>query len=315
MIDIEQVDFIFRIYIVSILTLTDAGIAYWIKRKCNLNLGLLFFLNPVSVIITGYHNQFDNIAVFLALIAVEFVDEDSRDVTKNDVISIFFLSLSLMTKHILFIFFGWIFLQQNKGHSILKRFAYTFIPPAIFLLSFIPFCIGNRAALDGIIKNVFMYRSYNNYPLLRVILEMMSIPNNMYFYIYVAIMIVIGLLLRKQKLSDLMILYLASMVAFSSAISNQYLVIPVVALVACRKKVFFLLYEIFGFIYLILNDNELRFARRIIEHYPSSKRVLYIFSGEYGVMVMLMALVLAVMIILEIYEYHKKIISMKASTS
>ena len=302
LIDLGKVDFIFRVYIVSVLTLADVGIACWIRKNFNLNLSLLFFLNPVSIIITGYHNQFDNIAVLLALLATSFVDEESSNLTKKDFVSIILLSLSLMTKHILFIFFGWIFLQKNKGQSIIKRLAYTFIPPAIFLLSFIPFCIGNTAALEGIVNNVFRYRSYNNFPLLRVILKIIPIPNSMYFYIYVAIMIVVGLLLRKKRFSDMMILYFASMVAFSSAIANQYLIIPVIALVVYRNKIYFWLYEIFGFIYCILNGNELHFAGRIQAHYPSSERVLSILSGEGGVMVMLMAFVLAVMIILEIYE-------------
>ncbi len=46
---------IFRILIVSILTLADLGIMGFIAKKYSKKKALIFFLNPVSIIITGYH--------------------------------------------------------------------------------------------------------------------------------------------------------------------------------------------------------------------------------------------------------------------
>ncbi|MFM9172647.1 MAG: hypothetical protein ACKOQU_07675, partial [Acidimicrobiaceae bacterium] len=50
---------IFRLVIILVLTLADLLIAAIIARRFSHYAALLFFLNPVSIIITGYHNQFD----------------------------------------------------------------------------------------------------------------------------------------------------------------------------------------------------------------------------------------------------------------
>ena len=36
----------------------------------------LFFLNPISIIITGDHNQFDNLALLLGLLSTLFIGDD-----------------------------------------------------------------------------------------------------------------------------------------------------------------------------------------------------------------------------------------------
>ena len=103
----------FRAYIVTLLTLADLGIALWLAKNHSMKTSLFFFLNPISIVITGYHNQFDNIAVFFALLSVSFVDDKNENITKNDAIAIMFLSLSLITKHILYAFsYGFWFVRM-----------------------------------------------------------------------------------------------------------------------------------------------------------------------------------------------------------
>lgn len=69
---------IYRVMIVTVLTMADLGIAAFIANRHSYFKALVFFLNPVSIIITGFHNQFDNIAVMLALISTLFFNNEEK---------------------------------------------------------------------------------------------------------------------------------------------------------------------------------------------------------------------------------------------
>lgn len=264
---------------------------------------MIFFLNPISIIITGYHNQFDNIAILFALLAMDFVDDESKTLTKHDYIAIALLSVSMLTKHICFVFLIWMFFRK---YGVLKRVAYAGVPLGIFLLSFIPFTLGNRVAFDGILHNVFLYRSYNNYPFFRVLFGIIPFPYQYFFVVYTSIMIIIGWIYRNFEVEKSFLLYLIAMVAFSSAVANQYLIIPLVALVLYKNQFFFCFYELLGFTYFLLNANELHMAGRVISIFPEYESIISIIASEGGCVVVLMTWVLAIPIILEIICCVKK---------
>lgn len=289
---------LFRVYIVGVLTLVDVGIMLWMSDRYNNVYGLLFFLNPISIVITGYHNQFDNIAVLFALIASSFYDEESEKLTKKDLISIVFLTLSMLTKHLLFMFFIWILFRKMKGR--IKKIVYVFVPGVIFILSFIPFVVCNEKAFDGVLNNVFLYRSYNNYPLLRYLLRVVAIPNQLYFVIYLVMMAVIGWAFRKRSFRDQLLLYFVCMVSFSSAVANQYLIIPIAALIICENKLFFIAYELLGTMYCVLNVNELHLDAAITSRIPGLSNIISKLSGEGGIMITMMMIVLAFAIVREL---------------
>ena len=228
---------IFRILIVSVLTATEIGI--------------LFFLNPVSVFITGFHNQFDNIAVLLGLLTCSFYSEEEK-LSFKDLEFIVLFSLCLITKHIFFIFPVWILVK--KGLPLKKRCLYSFMPVLLFLTSFLPYCIKNQEALHGIIKNVFLYRSINNAPLLKMVYVFLRVPDNLFFIIYILIMVILGYIVRKKDYQYTVIFYLISMVTFASAIANQYLVIPIVSLCVLSKGICKYMYMGYAIMFLIFND-------------------------------------------------------------
>lgn len=252
---------IFRILIVGILTLTDMGIMWWLIKRYTINLGLIFFLNPVSIFITGFHNQFDNIAVFLGLLCVFFYNEEKK-ITGKDLCFVIIMSCCLITKHIFFCFPFWILVK--KGLPIMKRCLYSFIPPVLFLLSFVPFCIGNTDAFNGMVDHVFLYRSINNSPLLRIVYEVLNVPNSFYFFVYLGFLLLIPILFRKKSYEYLTILYLISMVTFASAVANQYLIIPIVALCIFSKGICRNFYFLYAAIFLLLNDCGLNLASKIV---------------------------------------------------
>lgn len=246
-------DVIYRVLIVAVLTLGDLGIAYYIKRKFNVMAAIIFFLNPISIIITGYHNQFDNLAIIVLLAASVFYNED-EEFSRKDIYFLLLFTGSLMIKHIAFMLPLWLLLR--KGLPMKKKFVYAFIPPLVFLLSFVPFIIGNTEALQGVLDNVFLYRSFNNAPLLHDMYELIGIAEENYFYCYFIVMAIAGVIYRKRCFQELTMLYLICMVAFSSAVANQYLVIPLVALVILSSKSYWL-YSLVGLLYLFNDGNGL----------------------------------------------------------
>lgn len=239
-------EILYRVMMVSTLTAADVGIMLIIARRYSVGKALIFFLNPISIIITGYHNQFDNIAVFLALCTLYFYNEEKK-FNSRDVGFVAFFSLCLIMKHILFLVPVFLLLRPNL--SIKKKLVYACVPPALFIVSFLPFAI-NKEGLRGILDHVFLYRSYNNFPLLRVLLNVLSVPASCWFAIYIILMVMIAFVTRKYDYEKQLLIYLIAMVAFSSAITNQYMVIPLVALCAFDLGKYRYGYISYGFLFL-----------------------------------------------------------------
>lgn len=252
----------FRFILISLYTLVDLAISCYIAKETKVLFGILFFLNPVSIIISGYHNQFDNIAVLLALIAAIYIgkasEENSKKLTKYDAGAIVFLSLSLLFKHLLFIFPIWILFNTNiKG--IKRKLAYIFIPVLIFLMSFIPFLFGG---FIGIMRNVFLYRSFNNMPIFAGIHNLFPQTTHYFMPIFILLIIAAAFIFRNEKPKDSVALYFICLVCFSSAIANQYLIIPIASLflLNCRQKFFYIAWAA---LFLILDKNGLNFITRL----------------------------------------------------
>lgn len=243
--DIQQT---YRVLLVGIFTLTDFAIAMWLAMRYSLKTSLIFFLNPISIVITGYHNQFDNMAILFALISCSYYNEE-ENFSKKDWLFVCFLSLSLIIKHILFIFPFWLLVKH--GLPLKKKFVYVFVPPIIFGFSFIPFVIGNFDAFLGVARNVFLYRSYAISPLLG---GPLGIPVQFYFSLYILMMILMAFIVRKQSYEYLLLLYFISMFTFSSSMAPQYYIIPVVTLCILDRGVIRNIYFIFVGGLLIISE-------------------------------------------------------------
>ena len=235
----------YRVMIVSVLIIGDLTITFLIKRKYGIKYALLFFLNPVSIYISGYHNQFDNLAVALLIMSMFFYNKD-ESFNKNDLFFIVFFSLSLMMKHICFMIPLWLLMRKNL--PIKKKIVYSVIPVLIFLLSFVPFVLFDRKAMMGVLNNVFLYRSYNVAPLLKGLYDFVGMPESLYFVVFVLIMAVMGIITRCFDYDHQAFVYLICMVAFSSASADQYLAIPVASLAVLSKKTYWV-YFFAGLIY------------------------------------------------------------------
>ena len=258
---------IYRVLIVGVLTIADLGIAAFIARRYSYIKALIFFLNPISIIITGYHNQFDNIAVLFALLSTVYFNEE-KEFNKKDIGFVLFFSLSLITKHILFLLP--IFLLLKRGLSIKKKMLYAFVPPALFLLSFLPFALSSNEAATGILNNVFLYSSFNNAPLLEILYKLINFPVGPRIIVYGIMMVILAWIIRKYQFDHIMLIYLIAMVSFSSAIANQYLAIPMVALCILNVGIWDKIYMAVVGVFLVLHSDGFNLLGYIQANSPGS---------------------------------------------
>ncbi len=280
-INLENWILTYRVLIVSVLTMADLGITAFLAKQYSYVKALIFFLNPISIIITGYHNQFDNISIFFALLTILYFNDEEK-LNKKDIKFVVFFSLSLITKHLLFILP--IFILFIGRVPIKKRLLYTIVPMLIFLLSFVPFAISSKEATIGIINNVFKYRSYNNAPLLTIIYNKIYFPSSQRIIVYIVMMIITAWIVRKYQFENILMIYLIAMVAFSSAIANQYLAIPMASLCILNVGKWNKIYIALVGLFLFLHGDGLGLYNTIIQsRFPNSicSKVgdLYLYNG------------------------------------
>jgi len=111
-----------------------------IAKKYNISptrTAVFFFLNPVSILLSGYHAHFDNVAVFFLLLGAWYYFCSNLPYRK--IITWLALTSGLIAKHILPFQTLLVFLFIYKGKKSLKGiilFGFTII---VFLATFIPF--------------------------------------------------------------------------------------------------------------------------------------------------------------------------------
>lgn len=231
--------------IVILLTLADLGIFAFLLRHYSLRIAALFFLNPISILITGYHNQFDNLAVLAGLVAVYIYEKGS--LRPHRVLGAIGLGVSLCIKHILFLFPLWLAIKEKRWTM---RVMIVVVPYAIFLASFLPYWSGGAV---GIRHNVFQYRSWENAPFWSMVLPFrhLYIPKRDLFF---GALLLLGVLWRKKTPLTSLHYYFISLVAFSSAVTNQYLAICAPS-VAVLWNWLFAVYSVAGAL-VIVGDHE-----------------------------------------------------------
>ena len=235
----------FRFLIVGVLTAADLGIWYLLRKRFGYVAGFLFFLNPISIIITGYHNQFDTLAIFAALMAAVLYEKDGP-MTKRKWWGLILLGVSLTIKHVFFLFPLWLAVRE-KGWR--QKLIVLVVPIAIFLASFLPFVAEGHA---GIVKNVFGYASFNNAPFWYTVLPQFVQSVVSIKLLFFGALVVFAFIMRKRSVVESLLMYSIVLVAFSAAIANQYLAI-VCAGIAVFPNVFFALYTLFGTLMLSIS--------------------------------------------------------------
>ena len=218
---------LFRIKLIVFLSLVDFSIFFALYKKYSLKIGLLFFLNPICIVITGHHNQFNNFGILLAFLAVLLYQKNQSQkdpINFKFIFPLIIMGLSLATKHILIFFPLWWAFKEKK---LIKKFLTLFVPYFVFVLSFWDYLPGDS---EYIIEKFFGGWWHATGPFWGMFAPKIV---HMYFDLHTLFnlsIIGLGFLLVNKSLRESFYLYLMAVVIFSSMMYPQYLVIPVLAM-------------------------------------------------------------------------------------
>ena len=242
---------VLRFTMAGFLSLVDVGIFFVLLRRLGMKVACLFYLNPISIIITGYHTQFGNFALLVGMLAVIiFGDDKEARLSRRKILGLLVLGLSLAVKHILFLFPLWLAARQ-KG--LLNKAAVLLVPTAVFALSFLPYWNEGK---QGIIQNVLLYSSKNNEYFYRL-----YVPQSLQYLIssrmvWVMLLGFFAFFFRKRGAFESLLFYTSILVWASPSIANQYLAIPL-SFTAAYFNPFNIAYTAVGTWYLFIDKNGL----------------------------------------------------------
>lgn len=232
---IDQVD-AFRSLIILTLTIVDTTIACIIFHKLlNINKALAYLLNPISFVIVAYQNQFDNLAILFAIIGVQYIQKHENKY--NDLLGAIFISISLITKHILLLFPVWILFK--KGLSLKSRVTILTVSYTGFIISFVPYL---PEGMPSILLNVFNYPSLDNFPLLYPILnwghlDLFNFIHSHSRQTFLLLILIFGWIMRNESPDTSFSIYLILIVALTSGLYNNYLTIPIFGLIMISNNI------------------------------------------------------------------------------
>ena len=251
---VSRNEYYFRYVIALFLSFIDMGIFIVLWQRLGKLVACLFLFNPISIIITGYHNQFDNLALLLGMSSVILIGDDFEKTIKGrKLIGVLLLALSLIIKHVLFLFPFWLAVKQ-KG--FFQKCLMAFIPVILFLLSFIPYWAEGKA---DIIKHVFTYPSQDNGVFYKYVIPMFiqNVLNK--WFVWVILLVVFAFFFRRSNPTESLLVYSSILVWASPAVANQYLAIPI-AFISANINPFTIVYTVIGALFLLVNGAGLQFT-------------------------------------------------------
>ena len=275
----------FRWLVAAVLIGTDALLARLLWRDRGPQAAWILALNPISILITGYHGQFCNLALLFGYLAVRNwqrgIDTGNERWYYH---ALLWLALSLITKHLLFLLPLWWALSKEKISTRIRWVALV-LPWGLFLLSFAPF------AWDGagqqILTNVFRYRSFNNAPLYRLLLpeSFFRWPDWPRLVFFASLAAGAGFARRVPTVSAFA-LYLLLLLVAAPAVTNQYLTIPTLALALLGLSPLAVVFMVYGAAWIVL-DNTWYF---LSHHVWQGFEQLYFVAGScgYGIALLLL---------------------------
>ncbi len=219
-----------RYLVAGLLTLVDVAIAAMLAARFGRLTAAIFLLHPVSILITGYHSQFDSAGIAVGLAGMLLVERGERAQRGRPggiggawLAGVVLLGLSLVVKHVLFVLPLWLaFRQPTVGRAAVA----LLLPIAIFAASFVPWV---AEGWEGIVDNVILYDSAENAPLLTWLLPAILERHLSPLVVFAVPMLLLGWWWRHRPPAELLLLSTVALVVFSPAVYTQYVAIPVAA--------------------------------------------------------------------------------------
>ncbi len=256
----------FHFMIATFLGVVDISLAIFAYLQSKKLISFIWLLvNPLSILLTGFHSQFDNLGIMFAAMSWVCLNRNSIISRKTLLISGILLGFSLMTKHI-FIFFPLWFLWYEKM-NIKYRVGYLLIAYGLFVFGFIPYSLQPEGRA-GIILNVFQYNSFYGNGLFPRILSIVFPEKIFTLFNWVPVfsgikffwafaMIGIGRMAMKYTRESVLFIYVLSLIVFTVAMADQYMAIPVLACAVFWKYWESYFYCLLGSLVFVANQGTL----------------------------------------------------------
>lgn len=264
--------------VVIFLSLSDTLIAILLWKMFGKAPAVIFLLNPVSILITGYHSQIGTVAIMTALFSWKYfltAVKKEEKYRKHLIKSAILLGISLSIKHI-FLFLPIFILIAYKKYKFLKLkelVLYIFLVYSIFFGFFIIEILRDRyhpilETAKAVKEHVFEYRSWDIYgksgftQLVKLVIPEYYINKYLtkipiiggYTFIFIAALATYGhFVIKKLELDQLKFLfpfYLLALFIFSPSLADQYLAMPLLAMAIFYENFFVLGFFIVTYMYL-----------------------------------------------------------------
>lgn len=221
----------FHVPVATFLAIAEVTLAAILAYAYSYEAALFFLLSPVAALITGYQSQFENLALLAGLLSWVLIRDGSaspRRVVAAGILG----GVSLVAKHVLFLFPAWVFFWPKLG-SMRRRVAYAAIAYGLFGVSFLPWA-GDPASRAGMAANVFGYRTNFQLSFARLLVfghptrPLSSLETTFLTVAWMAALMGVGIALRRGSV-DLFPIYLLTMFGLSPGLADQHLAIPMLA--------------------------------------------------------------------------------------
>lgn len=225
---------------VDLVTLLFLLLIARIEKMSLVKTAIFFYLNPVSFLLTGYHGQFENLAILMVVIGVfAYLKLRNRPILGKVFLWIL-ATFGMIVKHN--IFFELIICL----HSSIKRYRVKLLLFAVsvllFFALFIPYW---TTGSEGIIQNVFLYSSrVGSYG----ISSLFYLPALK--YMFVLGLFLFPLFLKSDDIIKQCLLGMLFFMAFTTGMGVQYLILPI-AFAALRPSRGFMLYTLTASLFIL----------------------------------------------------------------
>ena len=227
-----------HLLLTALLSLVDLALAAILYRVASPWAGVVFFLNPISIAVTGYHIQFDNFAILLGLCAWAIFCRAST--VRSTLLATILFGASLSLKHVFSLYIGWLpFITSVR--SLRARTTFAVGAVCVFLASFSPW-FAEPAAWSGIKLNVFGYVSTEGHSLTSFLSSIVPGLSPRLAFIVLTVIAGAAVARRRTLHSVAPYLYLITLTALSSGMARNYLAIPVVGVLLFRWSRFAVIY-------------------------------------------------------------------------
>lgn len=304
---------VFHYLTTLLLTLVDLGLCYLFYKMYGKLVPILYFLSPLTYLISGFHLQFENISLLFAFLGWYLYQKNQKKYFYHSAV---LFGLSLTAKHILILFPLWLFFYEyfkNKSITLFENIRHKVISYLIFISSFVLEIITHfsdrKIVLDGIIKYVIQYNSFDGLSafghLLRFIqqtdfyqfinfflpinLLIGFLPQGVSYYrlIFLIVLMISGFFVAKniQQKTLLFPLYLLFFFSFGSSLADQYFVIPLLTVILFFERIEGIVFHIISGTYLatfslnniasISNINHFKLSDSQIPIFPYNLKTIF----------------------------------------